>query len=102
MFAPEFSRPIQTNACIMQVEYLWAPCSFLEPSGAPVVEVVGDGDGGVVTVVPVGLRATMQVSCSCCLSQPLRVAQTLVLQWALSPFMRVMHFTNLNLSQPTA
>jgi hypothetical protein len=37
-----------------QVEYLWAPCSFLEPSGAAVVEAVGsDGGGGVVTVVPV-------------------------------------------------
>jgi hypothetical protein len=37
-----------------QEEYLWAPCSFLEPSGEAVVEAVGDsGDGGVVTVVPV-------------------------------------------------
>ena len=42
----------------MQVEYVWAPCSFLEPSGAPAVEAVGDsdGEGGVVTVVPVCIR----------------------------------------------
>ena len=40
-----------------QAEYLWAPCSFLEPSGASAVEAVGDGDGGLVTVVPVCLQA---------------------------------------------
>ncbi len=38
----------------MQVEYLWAPCSFLEPSGTDVIEAVdGEGGGGVVTLVPV-------------------------------------------------
>ena len=37
-----------------QVEYLWPPCTFLEPDGAPTVEAVGDaGSAGVVTVVPV-------------------------------------------------
>jgi hypothetical protein len=42
----------------MQVEYLWAPCAFLEPAGSSVVEVVQEEGRppAVVTVVPVGGR----------------------------------------------
>ena len=42
-----------SKASRSQVEYLWTPCSFLEPSGTAVVEAVGSDGGGVVTVVPV-------------------------------------------------
>ena len=37
-------------------EFLWVPCSFLEPHGAPTVEFVEE-TGGVVTVVPVRVSA---------------------------------------------
>ena len=44
-------------------EFLWVPCSFLEPHGAPTVELVaggGGGAGGVVTVVPVRVSANLK------------------------------------------
>jgi hypothetical protein len=54
---------INRGACIAElsqypgeVEYLWAPCSFLEPMGARSVELVtkgAAGTAGVVTIVPV-------------------------------------------------
>ena len=53
-----------------QAEYLWAPCSFLEPSGASAVEAVGDGDGGLVTVVPVCLQAANVLALNCFPSLP--------------------------------
>jgi len=49
---------INRGACIRwlsqypsEVEYLWVPCSYLEPSGAILLELAGSG--GVVSVVPV-------------------------------------------------
>ena len=44
-------------------EFLWVPCSFLEPHGAPTVELVeaaGGGAGGVVTVVRVRVSANLK------------------------------------------
>jgi hypothetical protein len=44
-------------------EFLWVPCSFLEPHGAPSVELVeaaGGGAGGVVTVVPVRVSVNLK------------------------------------------
>jgi hypothetical protein len=60
---------IDRGACITELsqyagekEYLWVPCSFLEPAGAPTVELVegGGGAGGVVTVVPVRASANLK------------------------------------------
>ena len=62
---------IDRGACIAELsqyagesEYLWVPCSFLEPDGAPKVELVpADGEGaagGVVTEVPVRLSANLK------------------------------------------
>jgi hypothetical protein len=43
-------------------EYLWVPCSFLEPEGAPTVELIEaeGGAAGVVTVVPVRVSANLK------------------------------------------
>ena len=42
-------------------EFLWVPCSFLEPHGAPTVELVEEaGEGVVVTVVPVRVSANLK------------------------------------------
>ena len=38
-------------------EYLWVPCSFLEPHGAATAELAA---GGVVTVVPVRVSANLK------------------------------------------
>jgi hypothetical protein len=61
---------INRGACIAELsqypgekEYLWVPCSFLEPRGAPTVELVEDVGGaaaGVVTVVPVHMSANLK------------------------------------------
>ncbi len=58
------------GACIAELsqyagesEYLWVPCSFLEPDGAPTVELVeetGGAAGGVVTTVPVRASANLK------------------------------------------
>jgi hypothetical protein len=61
---------INRGACIAELsqypgerEYLWVPCSFLEPKGAPTVELVeeaGGSAGGVVTVVSVRVSANLK------------------------------------------
>ena len=52
-----------TMLIVRQVEYLWPPCTFLEPDGTPTVEAVGgDGGGGVVTVVPVTLLGPLSAA----------------------------------------
>ncbi len=55
---------VDRGACIKdlsqypaEVEYLWAPCSFLQPDGAEALEVV---DEGVVTVVPLRINANLK------------------------------------------
>ena len=47
---------------LAQVEYLWAPGTFVQPDGDPRLELVaaaaGDGPKRLVTVIPVRLNAS--------------------------------------------
>ena len=59
---------IDRPACIQalsqypgEVEYLWPPCSYLEPDGAPAVEAAGgEGGGGVVRVQGVRVKVNLK------------------------------------------
>jgi hypothetical protein len=46
---------------MLQVEYLWVPCSFIEPAGVHALEVVEEQDkpAAMVSVVPVGCLALL-------------------------------------------
>jgi hypothetical protein len=47
------------------VEYLWAPCAFIEPAGGLAVEVVEEEtqskQAAVVSIVPVGCGLVLQI-----------------------------------------
>ena len=63
---------IDRGACIAalsqypaEVEYLWVPCSYLEPAGRPWLELAppaAGGGGGLVRLLPVRVNANLKAA----------------------------------------